>query len=294
MSFQTFLTAPIRNISIGQPFAIGQRADLLVGDLEDGSGGYIKVAVKVLRAVPYDDDAARQELRQSLETHLDTWCGLKHPNVTRFLGLSYQVPFPAAIILPFYSKGNTLDFVRKEENPDVLKLIQGAAKGLKYLHEQSPPIIHADIRACNVLVDDENNACLVDFGLVPVLSTTTFTTTNVVGPARWQAPEVFLTEEEDRLPFTLKTDVFSFSMFTVELLTKDRPFNHRKIDTVVIVDITKNLRPRKPVNPSSAGPSLADELWPILQQCWAQAPGDRPAMSTVCEGLERIQNPNIL
>jgi hypothetical protein len=58
---------------------------------------------------------------------------------------------------------------------------------------------------------------LVDFGLVPVLSTTTFTTTNVVGPARWQAPEVFLTEDEDRLPFTLKTDVFSFSMFAVEV-----------------------------------------------------------------------------
>jgi len=282
------LTTRIHNISLGQPFAIGQRADILLGDLNDDSGNSVKVAVKVLRAVPYDDDAARRELRESLETHLDTWCALKHPNVTEFLGLSYEVPFPAAIILPYYSKGNSLDFVRKEENPNVLKLVQGAAKGVKYLHEQSPPIIHADIRACNVLVDDENNARLVDFGLVPVLSTTTFTTTNVVGPARWQAPEVFLTEEEDRLPFTLKTDVFSFSMFTVELLTKDRPFNHRKIDTVVIVDITRNLRPRKPVDPP-----LADELWPILQQCWAQAPGNRPDMSTVCEGLERIKTPNI-
>jgi len=134
------------------------------------------------------------------------------------------------------------------------------------------------------LVDDDDNARLVDFALVPVLSTTTFTTTNVVGPARWQAPEVFLTEEEDHLPFTLKTDVFSFSMFTIELLTKEHPFNHRKLDTVVIMDITRNLRPRKPVQP------LADELWPILERCWAQAPGNRPSMATVCEGLERIQS----
>ena|SRR5882762_3068302 len=158
---------------------------------------------------------------------------------------------------------------------------------------------------CNVLVDDGDNARLVDFALVPVLSTTTFTTTNVVGPARWQAPEVFLTEEEDHLPFTLKTDVFSFSMFTIEvrhvacvrcifavlifsvicqLLTKEHPFNHRKLDTVVIMDITRNLRPRKPVQP------LADELWPILERCWAQAPGNRPSMATVCEGLGRIQS----
>jgi len=255
-----------------------------LGDLDDDFGNSIKVAVKVLRAVPYDDKAARKELRQSLEANVETWCALKHPNITNFLGLSYDAPFPAAIVLPYYSKGNSIDFVKKEKNADVLKLIRGAARGLKYLHEQSPPIIHADIRACNVLVDDEENARLVDFALVPVLSTTTFTTTNVVGPARWQAPEVFSIEEEDRLPFTLKTDVFSFSMFCVELLTKDRPFRERKIDTVVIVDITRNLRPIKP-----AGIPLADALWPILQQCWAQAPGNRPSMSAVCEGLESIK-----
>jgi len=282
-----FLTNRVRNISIGQPFAIGQRADLLRGDLQFDSGKSMKVAVKVLRAVPYDDDSARQELRQSLETHLDAWCALEHPNIASFLGLSYDVPFPAAIILPYYANGNSLDFVKKEENANVLRLIQGAAKGLKYLHEQSPQIIHADIRACNVLVDDEENARLVDFALVPVLSTSTFTTTNVVGPARWQAPEVFLTEEEDQLPFTLKTDIFSFAMFAVELLTKDRPFNHRKIDTVVIVDITRGLRPRKHIELP-----LADEMWRILEHCWAQAPGERPDMKTVCEGLDRIKHSN--
>jgi len=287
MSFQPFLTNRVRNISIGQPFAIGQRADLLHGDLQFDSGNFLKVAVKVLRAVPYDDDSTRQELRQSLETHLDVWCALEHPNIASFLGLSYDVPFPAAIILPYYANGNSLDFVKKEQNPNVLRLIQGAAKGLKYLHEQSPPIVHADIRACNVLVDDEENARLIDFALVPVLSTSSFTTTNVVGPARWQAPEVFLTEEEDQLPFTLKTDVFSFAMFGVELLTKDQPFNHRKIDTVVIVDITRGLRPRKPVESP-----LADEMWPSLEHCWAQAPGERPAMQTICEGLDRIKHSN--
>jgi len=115
-----------------------------------------------------------------------------------------------------------------------------------------------------------------------VLSNTTFTTTNVVGPARWQAPEVFLSED-DQLPFDTRTDVFSFAMFIIELITKDRPFNHRKIDTVVIVDITKGLRPRIP-NQSD----LAGKLWPLLAQCWAQAPGQRPSMETVCEELKDI------
>jgi hypothetical protein len=59
-----------------------------------------------------------------LEGHLDTWCELKHPNITDFLGLSYDVPFPAAIILPYYSKGNSLEFVKREKNADVLNLVR--------------------------------------------------------------------------------------------------------------------------------------------------------------------------
>jgi serine/threonine protein kinase len=98
------------------------------------------------------------------------WCALKHPNIADFLGLSYEVPFPAAIILPYYSKGNSLDFIKREENANVFKLVRllfllprmytdfyarnkvkGAAEGLKYLHQQSPPIVHADIRAVRTI-----------------------------------------------------------------------------------------------------------------------------------------------
>jgi hypothetical protein len=60
-------------------------------------------------------------------------------------------------------------------------------------------------------------------------------------------------------------------------LTKKCPFYHRKKDTEVIRDIIKGLRPYKP--PRSP---LADQLWPILQECWAKAPGDRPDISTIC------------
>jgi serine/threonine protein kinase len=100
---------------------------------------------------------------------LDIWCAPEHPNIANFLGLSYDDPFPAAIILPYYSNGNSLDFVKREETPNILKLvcfdcfilhdfmsthecqIQGAAKGVRYLHEQLPPIIHADIRAVRIV-----------------------------------------------------------------------------------------------------------------------------------------------
>lgn len=62
-------------------------------------------------------------LLKNLETYLDVWCALEHPNITNFLGLSYDAPYPAAIILPYYSNGNSLDFIKREENPDILKLV---------------------------------------------------------------------------------------------------------------------------------------------------------------------------
>ncbi|KIM78272.1 hypothetical protein PILCRDRAFT_75650 [Piloderma croceum F 1598] len=312
---QAFLNPTIRNISIGQPFAIGQHADILLGDLEDDSGGSTKVFLlhsswtlqkqrptlgtsgcfesftgSVLRlrrqVCPTGIETGIKPLLsnpifltfcpKSLEVNVDIWCALKHPNVTDFLGLSYEVPFLPALILPYYSKGNSLDFVKRGRNPDLLKLVR-IRLGLKYLHEQSPPIIHADIRACNVLVDDTENALLVDFGLVPVLSIPSLTPSDELGPARWQPPEILLPDKDDSLSFTLRSDVFSFAMFAVELLTQKHPFDHHKKDPEVIREIIKGLRPHKP--PKSP---LVDQLWPILQECWAQAPGDRLDISTIC------------
>jgi hypothetical protein len=57
---------------------------------------------------------------------LETWRALKHPNITNFLGLSYDAPFPVAIVLPYYSKSNSIDFVKRGENADVECLEIGA------------------------------------------------------------------------------------------------------------------------------------------------------------------------
>jgi serine/threonine protein kinase len=64
----------------------------------------------------------------------------------------------------------------------------------------------------NVLVDNEGNARLADFGLSDVLNRIEIATTDVAEYARYQAPEIFLAEDGNETLYTTHTDVFSFSM----------------------------------------------------------------------------------
>jgi hypothetical protein len=91
-------------------------------------------------------------------------------------------------------------------------------------------------------------------------------------------------------PFTTQSDVYSFAMLGVEMVTRDRPFNHRKMDTIVILDVTRGRRPRRPTAgaPGAANLSLVDRLWPIFEACWAQNPAERPGMRRVCERLAAV------
>lgn len=90
-----------------------------------------------------------------------------------------------------------------------------AAEGLAYLHSQSPPICHADIKPENILVNDLREAVLSDFGLSRVMMLSSGLTTSVgpKGSDHYMAPELF---EGNPRP-TLECDVFAFGglMLTV-------------------------------------------------------------------------------
>lgn len=90
--------------------------------------------------------------------------------------------------------------------------VQQTARGLAYLHSQTPPICHADIKPENVLVNDFPEAVLSDFGLSRVIqeldSSTGLTTgAGPKGSHNYMAPELF--EDEDSKP-TLESDVYAF------------------------------------------------------------------------------------
>ncbi|KAA8534977.1 hypothetical protein F0562_029980 [Nyssa sinensis] len=104
--------------------------------------------------------------------------------------------------------------------PARLKIALGSAKGLAYLHEDChPKIIHRDIKAANILLDFNFEAKVADFGLAKLSSdVNTHISTRVMGTFGYLAPEYASSGK-----LTDKSDVFSFGVMLLELITGRRP-----------------------------------------------------------------------
>ncbi|TKY55810.1 Proline-rich receptor protein kinase PERK4 [Spatholobus suberectus] len=106
--------------------------------------------------------------------------------------------------------------------PTRMRIALGSAKGLAYLHEDcNPRIIHRDIKASNVLLDDSFEAKVSDFGLAKLTTdNNTHVSTRVMGTFGYLAPEYASSGK-----LTEKSDVFSFGVMLLELITGKQPID---------------------------------------------------------------------
>lgn len=107
-----------------------------------------------------------------------------------------------------------------------MKIAAGAAKGLEYLHDKaSPPVIYRDLKCSNILLDQDYNPKLSDFGLAKLgpVGDKTHVSTRVMGTYGYCAPEYAMTGQ-----LTPKSDVYSFGVVLLEIITGRKAIDHAK------------------------------------------------------------------
>ncbi|XP_062092994.1 serine/threonine-protein kinase PCRK1-like [Humulus lupulus] len=176
-----------------------------------------------------------------------------------------------------------------------MKIAQDAARGLAYLHEGMEfQIIFRDFKSSNILLDQEWNAKLSDFGLARLGPSDglSHVSTAVVGTIGYAAPEYIQTGR-----LTSKSDVWSYGVFLYELITGRRPLDRNKprSEQKLLEWIRPHLSDLKKfeliLDPRLEGKyslKAAKRLASVANRCLVRQPKSRPKMSEVLEILNRI------
>ncbi|KAL4065938.1 kinase-like domain-containing protein, partial [Scleroderma citrinum] len=222
-------------------------------------------------------------LGQNFLEEVYVWSKLDHANVLPLLGITTEFDLTVSIIVPWMEKGNAHDYVQNK-NVDPRPLIEGIAKGLYYLHNCEPSaIFHGDVKGVNVLISDNGQALLTDFGLSTIFYCTfamTFSDGRGEGTFRWMSPEILEGGE-----VSTEADVWAFAMTALELFTREVPFHGFPIASII-----KKIMTGSPGHPSADDTceGMTDGWWDICTKCWKHDPTSRPTMLYVVETITKI------
>jgi serine/threonine protein kinase len=152
---------------------------------------------------------------------------------------------------------------------DVLRVAAQAGAGLDALHRMG--LVHRDIKSSNVMIDDEGDAALTDFGLAKGPAYTVLTRPGqVMGTLDYLAPELLKGE-----PATTATDLYAFGCMIYECVAGAPPFAHKSMLQVGLAHLGG-----EPPDPLANRQDLPKELsWAVLQAL-AKDPNERPPTAT--------------
>ncbi|EEF42027.1 BRASSINOSTEROID INSENSITIVE 1-associated receptor kinase 1 isoform X1 [Ricinus communis] len=259
------------------------------GRLADGS----LVAVKRLK----EERTQGGELQ--FQTEVEMISMAVHRNLLRLRGFC-MTPTERLLVYPFMVNGSVASCLRERPEsqtplnwPIRKRIALGSARGLAYLHDHcDPKIIHRDVKAANILLDEEFEAVVGDFGLAKLMDyKDTHVTTAVRGTIGHIAPEYLSTGKSSE-----KTDVFGYGVMLLELITGQRAFDLARLandDDVMLLDWVKGLLKDKKletlVDADLQGNYIDDEVEQLIQVallCTQSSPMERPKMSEVVRMLE--------
>ncbi|XP_074311189.1 receptor-like serine/threonine-protein kinase At1g78530 [Silene latifolia] len=236
---------------------------------------------------------------RGFERELEAMGDIKHRNIVTLYGY-FTSPHYNLLIYELMPNGSLDSYLHgKLKDKKQLdwatryKIALGAAKGIAYLHHDCiPHIIHRDIKSSNILLDENSEARVSDFGLATFMEPDkTHVSTMVAGTFGYLAPEYFDTGKA-----TAKGDVYSFGVVLLELLTGKKPMDETFLEEgtklVTWVKSVVHEKREEYVLDRRLEHCQIDEVncvFSIALMCLETEPFKRPTMAEVASMLEKAK-----
>ena len=238
-----------------------------------------EVAVKII----HPHYANQAEFIRRFEQEAQVVAMLEHPYIVPLYDY-WREPDGAYLVMRLMRGGNLSDAIKKNRwtLPSTLPLIQQIATALNAAHQHG--IIHRDVKPANILLDDEKNGYLSDFGIAKDLHQNEQLTQEqaLLGSPSYISPEQILNE-----PVTDKTDQYSLGLVLYELLTGQPPYQENSLLDLMQKQVADPL-PRL-ADQSLEIPSTVDA---VIQRATAKRPSDRfPDILTFAQALQDACEP---
>lgn len=235
------------------------------------------------------------QCNKMIEREVSIMMHMKHPTIVKLIGYSkfdFQGENNVTVIMELAQNGSLSDIIKnlqKNNGPTNYSntsrqiILVGIARGMKYLHDRN--IIHRDLKAGNILLDDNLHPHITDFGMSKAFDVGhSYSQSQFGGTIPYTAPEILNNEKYDK-----KVDVYAFGILMYEVITDS--FSYPELESGEISDlcfrfkvVSENYRPKFNIK-------IKESIKQLIEQCWATDPNKRPTFNEIFHKLAYGEDP---
>lgn len=281
--------SPVKNKRIEVQNYLIKKEDLKIGETifekKNGLGHISRAKYKnenvIIRIVQFDR-LSRYNIEDIINDY-EKLINLNHKNISTIKGYCISDDNRVILLNNEYKNGSLYDYIKSGKNlskEEKLNIVLGTINGLEYLHKNN--IVHCHLSSKNILLDDELNPVIVDFGFRNLYELANLFN-KYINKSGYSPPEVLNTSSkffkipENSNENLEKIDIYSYGMILWEIIENKVPFDVKLADIKKLV-LEEKVRPEIPEN-------IKNELSNLIRNCLDSNISRRPSEKEIIQCL---------